>query len=415
MNNELEIYIHIPFCVQKCRYCDFLSAPSSEETKDAYMEALCQEIAGKSREYADYLITTVFIGGGTPSCVKPEWLERIMQLLREYYHLSEDAEVSMEMNPATVDRKALTIYYAAGINRLSFGLQSVRSEELFCLGRMHSYEQFLEAYFTAREIGFSNINVDIMSGLPGQSLEHYRETLQKVTGLEPAPEHISAYSLIVEEGTPFYREFEKGTLQLPDENTEREMYETTRMFLQQKGYDRYEISNYARKGKKCRHNIGYWLRKNYVGFGIGAASLVDNVRFKNLDDLTVYMENPLNSTVDMQALTTQEQMEETMFLGLRLTEGVSYRGFRETFGSSLDRVYGEIIEKHVRDGLLYIYGKTPDAGIVPDDGAGFIDDIGSNVVVGLRSGVGTADERYLCLTLKGMDVSNYVMADFLEP
>ena len=202
MKKEIEIYIHIPFCVQKCKYCDFLSGSATTEKKQQYMEALCREITGKSADYEEYLVTSVFIGGGTPSCVDSVWIETLMQLLRDNYDLSEDAEITMEMNPGTVDRHSLEIYFHAGINRLSMGLQSTRNEELAVLGRIHSYEQFLEAYFTARKIGFLNINVDIMSGLPGQSLEDYLETLSKVTELDPPPEHISAYSLIVEEGTP---------------------------------------------------------------------------------------------------------------------------------------------------------------------------------------------------------------------
>ena len=230
MKKELEIYIHIPFCVQKCKYCDFLSGPATSDIKQKYMEALCREITEKSADYEGYLVTSVFIGGGTPSCVDPQWIDKLMRLLREKYDLSEEAEISMEMNPGTVDGPFLEVYYHAGINRLSMGLQSARSEELAVLGRIHSYEQFLEAYFTARKIGFLNINVDIMSGLPGQSLEDYLETLSKVTALDPPPEHISAYSLIVEEGTPFYEAYERDELNLPDEETDRRMYEATRSF-----------------------------------------------------------------------------------------------------------------------------------------------------------------------------------------
>lgn len=383
MKKELEIYIHIPFCVKKCHYCDFLSGPADEEAKEIYHKALCMEMREKSKEYTSYRVTSVFFGGGTPSSVKPERITEIMEIVKGQYHLAENAEISMEVNPGTVDRRALHMYYEAGINRLSMGLQSAREEELKLLGRIHSYEQFLEAYFTAREIGFSNINVDLMSGLPGQSLEHYRESLHKVTQLEPAPEHISAYSLIIEEGTPFYRAYEKGELQLPEEDTEREMYELTRSLLADRGYERYEISNYARKGQECRHNIGYWQRKNYAGFGIGAASLIENVRFKNVDNMNIYIKDPCNSRTDVQILSLEEQMEEFFFLGLRLTEGVSYSAFQEAFCRNPEEVYGGVIEKHVKQGLLQKYTK----------GA----------------------EEYLRLTLRGLDVSNYVMADFLEP
>ncbi len=379
MKKELEIYIHIPFCVQKCRYCDFLSGPASSEMKAQYMDALCQEIHGKSSLYKEYRVTSIFFGGGTPSCVEPETIAKVMMLLKTHYHLSRDAEITMEMNPGTVDKNSLEVYYSAGINRLSIGLQSTRSEELMVLGRIHSYEQFLKAYFTAREIGFSNINVDLMSGLPKQTPENYLETLCKVTALTPPPEHISAYSLIVEEGTPFYEAYEKDELILPDEETDRAMYETTRTFLREKGYERYEISNYAKTGYECRHNIGYWQRKNYVGFGIGAASLVENIRFHNGECLEKYLRDPCNCTTDVEELSVREQMEEMMFLGLRMAEGVSLKAFHDTFGIRIDKIYGEVIEKHVREGLLCM------------------------------------DEKRLYLTLKGMDVSNYVMADFLEP
>ena len=379
MKKELEIYIHIPFCVQKCKYCDFLSGPATSEIKQQYMEALCREITGKSADYKEYQVTSVFIGGGTPSCVDPQWIEMLMQLVRDNYDLSAEAEITIEMNPGTVDKVSLEIYYHAGINRLSMGLQSARSDELAVLGRIHSYEQFLEAYFTARKIGFLNINVDIMSGLPGQILEDYLETLSKVTELDPPPEHVSAYSLIVEEGTPFYEAYERDELNLPDEETDRSMYEYTRTFLQQKGYERYEISNYAKKGFECRHNIGYWERKNYVGFGIGAASLVENVRFRNDNSLDRYIQRPCESVTDVEALSVEEQMAEMMFLGLRMKEGVSFQRFQNIFGISLIKVYGKVIEKHVQEGLLQV------------------------------------TEGHVFLTLRGMDVSNYVMADFLEP
>ncbi len=378
MKKELEIYIHIPFCVRKCQYCDFLSGPAGDDRKAEYMEALCREIEESSEIYRGYRVVSVFIGGGTPTCVEAKTIEKVMGILREKYDLSADAEISMEMNPGTVDRQSLRIYRQAGVNRLSIGLQSANSRELQILGRIHSYEQFLEAYYAAREIGFSNINVDLMSGLPEQTLESYLETLEKVTGLNPAPEHISAYSLIIEEGTPFYDAYNNGGLILPDEETDRIMYENTRTFLLEKGYERYEISNYAKNGCECRHNIGYWTGKNYVGFGIGAASLVNNVRFRNGDSIEDYIENPCGCKVEEEALSMTDQMAETMFLGLRLSEGVSAESFHEAFGVDMNVVYQSAIDKHVREGLLEV-----------------------------------TDDNHLRLTVKGMDVSNYVMVQFL--
>ena len=390
MRKELEIYIHIPFCVQKCKYCDFLSGPATVQAQDQYMEALLKEIKQRSCEFQEYVVSSVFIGGGTPSCVNPRWIVKVMKLVKSHFHICEDAEISMEMNPGTVNRAGLEAYHVAGINRLSIGLQSARKDELICLGRIHSYEQFLEAYFTAREIGFLNINVDVMSGLPKQDLEGYMETLQKITGLNPPPEHISAYSLIIEEGTPFYEAYEQDKLELPDEETDRAMYEETRTFLQKKGYERYEISNYAKKGYECRHNVGYWQRKNYIGFGIGAASLVENTRFRNGESIEEYLKDPCACRCDVEEVSVKEQMEEMLFLGLRMTGGVSYQAFEDCFGTKMDAVYVDVISKHVMDGLLEII----DEPVIRSKGL---------------------DGRMLRLTKKGMDVSNYVMADFLEP
>ncbi|MBQ7775693.1 MAG: oxygen-independent coproporphyrinogen III oxidase [Lachnospiraceae bacterium] len=381
---ELEIYIHIPFCVRKCNYCDFLSVPADDATKEAYMEALCREIVEKGKEYVAYEVSTIFIGGGTPTAVPAGGIKGVVEAVRLNYDLRDDIEITMEMNPGTVDATALKVYKEAGINRLSIGLQSTESGELQSLGRIHSYEQFLDTYRLAREAGFLNINVDIMSALPGQTFESYERTLQRVVQLVPPPEHISAYSLIIEEGTPFYEAYESDSLQLPDEDTERKMYEFTGSFLEQYGYERYEISNYAKPGKECRHNLGYWERKNYVGFGIGAASLVENVRFHNNKDMQKYIKNPYHMEENRQTLSVTEQMEETMFLGLRKTKGVALQSFEKVFGMPMLQVYGEVINKHVAEGLLEFWEDTK-------------------------------GRKYLALTPKGMDVSNYVMADFLEP
>lgn len=374
---ELELYFHIPFCVRKCQYCDFLSAPADEGTKRSYMEALLAETAGSAFQYTNYRVVTVFIGGGTPSVVSEEDIGSLLTVVREKYSLARDAEITIEVNPGSVTPEKLSHYYKAGINRLSIGLQSADNEELALLGRIHTWEEFMETYAEARRAGFSNVNVDIMSSLPGQRIEGYRKTLRKVLALSPAPEHISAYSLILEEGTPFYDNYEKGCLELPDEDTDRRMYMETKEILAQNGYGRYEISNYAKEGFACLHNCGYWQRRNYAGFGIGAASLVENVRFKNSPSLERYLENPLGRREDIQVLSVQEQMEEYMFLGLRMTEGVGREKFRQLFGRDMESVYGDVIRRNIRDGLL-----TEAAGRI-------------------------------ALTEKGMDLSNYVMAQFL--
>lgn len=381
---ELELYFHIPFCVRKCFYCDFLSAPGDEKVKRDYMEALLTETVGSAFRYADYEVASIFIGGGTPSTVPVGCLERLMETVRAHYRLAEGAEVTVEVNPGRVPGETLGRFRRAGINRLSIGLQSADDAELKAIGRIHTWRQFLDSYAAARRAGFGNVNVDIMSALPGQTLSGYRDTLRKVLSLEPPPEHISAYSLILEEGTVLFEKNGRGELELPDEDTDREMYRETKEMLAQAGYGRYEISNYAKKGYECRHNCGYWKRKNYVGFGIGAASLVENVRFHNGADLKAYLAEPLGCREEVQPLGEQEQMEEFLFLGLRMTEGVSCREFAGLFGCSLEDIYGEVIRKNIRDGLLRY-----------------------------RTGPGGTHMGFLALTDRGLDVSNYVMAQFL--
>ena len=382
---ELELYIHIPFCVKKCSYCDFLSAPATEQTREAYMAALFAEIGGRAKNYKDRIVTSIFIGGGTPSLLSGEQGGKLMDHIRKQFVLAPDAEITMEVNPGTATAQKLRDFHAVGINRLSIGMQSAQAQELKMLGRIHDFEGFCQGYREAVEAGFTNINVDVMSGLPGQTLAGYRDTLEKVLHLEPMPQHISAYSLIVEEGTPFAAMAERGQLPLPEEDVERAMYEETIEVLEKYGFHRYEISNYARDGYECRHNVGYWIRRDYLGFGIGAASLIDNVRFQNGRDLAAYLAHPLDCREEEQSLTTQEQMEETLFLGLRLTKGVSYDAFARQYGSSLQEIYGEVIARNVADGLLQVTeGKENE-----------------------KSG------RYLTLTKRGLDLSNYVMAQFL--
>ena len=379
---ELELYIHIPFCVKKCSYCDFLSAPATEQTREAYMAALFAEIRGRAGYYDDRIVTSVFIGGGTPSLLSGETVVQLMDEIRKGFCVAEDAEITMEVNPGTATMEKLRIFRKAGINRLSIGMQSAREEELRLLGRIHDFDCFTKVYREAVAAGFENINVDVMSGLPGQTLESYRDTLEKVMHLDPVPQHISAYSLIVEEGTPFAVMAEHGELPLPDEDTERAMYEKTIEILEKYGFHRYEISNYAQKDYECRHNEGYWIRRDYLGFGIGAASLVDNVRFQNKRELAAYVEHPLGCREAQQRLSAREQMEETMFLGLRLTKGVSYKTFEKQYGRSLQEVYGQVIRQNIADGLLTVtYSEQ--------------------------------GEQFLALTKRGLDLSNYVMAQFL--
>ena len=460
MEQNLSLYLHIPFCVRKCLYCDFLSGPQSADVQEQYVEALCREIQETSPEYREYQVVSVFIGGGTPSVLLPEQTIRIMETLKSCFTLTDTCEISMEMNPGTVTPEKMNTYRACGINRISIGLQSANDGELKALGRIHTCADFLKAYEMAVEAGFTNINVDLMSAIPEQTLKSYQETLQKVLALQPQPVHISAYSLIVEEGTPFYEQ----ELNLPDEETERRMYEITDDILREAGYHRYEISNYAKAGKECVHNKVYWQRGNYLGLGIGSASLIQNVRFHNVTDISSYVnlmlgENSLGNEIEnaskehgekfqaekdclkksntekeqvekvnaeienvkkdnieknsaeegnteknniqsgnaarpdkniigrvkklreeVQELPIEEQMEEFMFLGLRMMEGVSERIFFENFGRRFEEVFPGVIEKHEKLGLLEVTGE---------------------------------EFAHLKLTSHGIDVSNQVFVDFM--
>lgn len=385
---ELEIYVHIPFCVRKCGYCDFLSAPASESVRSAYMDQLLKEIEAAGPAYRKYQVSSVFIGGGTPSVLLPAQIQRLCRQLQDSFSILQDAEVTIECNPGTLNEEKLRTYQSCGVNRLSMGLQSADASELRLLGRIHTYEQFMDQYQLARELGFKNINVDIISAIPGQKTSVYEQTLRKVIALEP--EHISAYSLIIEEGTPFSDRYgqaeqlrQKGKPQhlLPDEDEERRMYDLTKQMLQSAGYHRYEISNYALTGYECRHNQGYWLRKNYLGIGLGASSMIENIRFSNATDLNQYLE--LDMTEPDRAVSTWEkldvsaQMEEFMFLGLRMMRGVSAEKFQKQFSKTIEEVYGRVLVKQLKQNLI----KKTDMGY--------------------------------CLTDYGIDVSNYVMAEYL--
>ena len=272
------IYIHIPFCVRKCAYCDFLSAPADEKTQAEYVKALQTEIYQTAKLLSEnpYTVDTVFFGGGTPSILAPGHVKALADTLRESFPFAENAEITIECNPGTLDEEKAAVYRQAGINRISFGLQSANNRELKMLGRIHTMEEFVKSYETARAAGFDNINIDLMSALPGQTFESFLHTLDTVLALKP--EHISMYSLILEEGTALYEHLDRYPA-LPDEDTEREMYDTACLRLADNGYHQYEISNFAKEGKACRHNLSYWERKNYLGFGTGAASLLCEQRY----------------------------------------------------------------------------------------------------------------------------------------
>lgn len=401
--NPIGIYIHIPFCEAKCAYCDFLSGPSSNENKKRYVDALVEQIKEYSYLNEEYYIRTIFIGGGTPSSIDPMDIRRILETVYEVFGIdntynsnennqqtlqsTSSIEITIEANPGTLTKEKLLIYKESGINRISMGLQSVNDRELKLLGRIHTFEQFEHNYHLARECGFTNINIDLMSALPGQTVDTWESTLKTV--IELNPEHISAYSLIIEEGTPFYERYADGS-ELPSEDEDRQMYYLTKKLLKEAGYERYEISNYAKLGFESKHNSSYWERIDYIGFGLGASSCINNTRFHNEDDLALYIEEGTriqNETSvsfeerferkDLQQLTIKEQMEECMFLGLRMMKGVDMNQFEQQFEVQFDKIYGKIVKDMVSDGLLVI------------------------------------KDHHLILTERGIDLSNYVMSEFL--
>ncbi len=363
--HELELYVHIPFCIRKCNYCDFNSNPAPEWLYGEYVNKLIEEIVVQSGSYQGFTVTSIFIGGGTPS-VLPEWMmENILIKLHERFYIADDAEITIEANPGTLTMAKLETYFENGVNRLSIGLQSVNEQELKALGRIHTYETFLRSYQRARQVGFTNINVDLMSSLPGQTLDSWKNTLKKVLMLKP--EHISAYSLTIEEGTPFYEKYGEHSDLLPDEELDRQMYYLAKELIEKQGYRRYEISNYARNGYECRHNNGYWTGVNYLGLGVGASSYTHGYRFKNVHDLDEYLKLDFQqagaAAIDIHELTDLEKMEEFMILGLRRMEGVSGVDFMERFGLNMWNVFGKKLNDLKDKGLLEV--RLPEIRLTP--------------------------------------------------
>lgn len=418
----LGLYIHIPFCVKKCAYCDFLSFTVDDATKERYVAALCEEIRANKENTEEYLVETVYFGGGTPSVLSVEQIERIFGTILETFEVrgfvseksekkekkkrhfgkrkqeetvesetpemrlqrvlnGELAEVTIEVNPGTADGEKFAALYELGFNRLSMGLQSAVSSELVCLGRIHTKEQFADCVKAAREAGFRNISGDLMSGLPGQTEESLTESIRFLLSQEP--QHISVYSLQLEEGTAFYERYgeegpERGLM--PDEDTDRRMYELTGELLEQAGYERYEISNYAKPGFESRHNSSYWQGTEYLGMGLGASSLISNARFHNTTDMEEYVKgvtDPFSLRENMERLVLKEQMEEFMFLGLRMCRGIEKAEFKRRFQRDIETVYGDVMKRLTAQGVL------------------------------------AEAEGRVYLTPRGIDVSNVVLAEFL--
>lgn len=392
------LYIHIPFCVKKCLYCDFLSMPASDALREQYIEALLRELESWERVLKKYRISSVFLGGGTPTCLSPGLFGKFVRGLASFLSgmdVSGDLEFTTEANPGTVLKEHLDVFRTAGINRISLGLQSAQDTELQALGRIHSYGDFIQTYDMIRNHGFFNVNIDLMSDIPRQSIESYEDTLKKVISLQP--EHISSYSLIVEEGTPFYKLEQEGKLDIPSEETDRQMYRLTKEMLEEAGYRRYEISNYAREGFACKHNLTYWDTGAYLGAGLGASSCLEGFRFQNTGSVDEYLAcyrqvHDLQGVFDdlrfkkkipvfqmAERWTETARKEEFMFLGLRKMNGVSAADFRERFGVSLWDVYGRVLTELSEKKLL----------------------------------CQSADGDRIFLTERGIDVSNVVLAEFL--
>ena len=371
----MELYIHIPFCVRKCNYCDFLSFAGKENCFAKYGEALIRDVRSHGElVLKDTTVTSVFIGGGTPSLMPEGFYETLLSEINKSFIVQQDAEISIECNPGTVTERKLTEYRNAGINRISFGTQSAVDEELRMLGRIHTWKDCVESVALARMAGFDNINLDLMMNLPGQTKETFSKTLKKAIAL--SPEHISAYSLILEEGTPFYERYAEHPELLPSDEAAAETYETAVQILADAGYLQYEISNFAKPGRECRHNVGYWKREEYLGIGIGAASLIGDCRYRVEADLAKYLDGL--SYEPTEELSDKDLRNETIMLGLRMNEGVSTDDLTERFGSVYVRSFSDKMKRYVSQELAY-----------------------------------EKDGRY-GLTVRGMLVSNMIIADLME-
>ncbi len=378
MMKNIGIYVHIPFCKRKCLYCDFPSFGNMEDKFEAYVYALEQEIEKRGEKTRGFQVSSIFFGGGTPTVLSEDLLERLLTKINASFTIVEDAEITIEANPGTIHGKMAEALRKMSFNRLSMGVQAWQNRLLSTLGRIHTIEEFVDNFQNARKAGFDNINVDLMFALPTQTFTDWKETLEKITDLNP--EHISAYSLIIEEGTPFYERFEKGELVETEEVLDREMYHYAVAFLAEKGYYQYEISNFSKLGRESRHNKIYWQTTPYLGMGLGAHSYFQGSRFHNTYDLDKYIlaDGEINRLEEEREMVLKKAaMEEFMFLGLRLTEGVSFKVFFERFGVEMTEVYSKVISDFLESDLL------------------------------------RQTEEGIALTQRGIDLSNQVFAEFL--
>lgn len=375
--DKISLYIHIPFCAQKCLYCDFPSFARKDHLRKAYIEALNKEIISLREKHNNLEINTIFIGGGTPSVLEADELECLLKEVAKL-NMAKDIEYSMECNPGNLTEEKLEVMKKYGVNRISMGLQAKQDNLLKGLGRIHNYKTFKENFLLAKKVGFNNINVDLMFGLPNQRLNEWEETLREIISLEPA--HISAYSLIIEEGTAFYNLYENDKLKLPTEEEERKMYHLAKKILEENGFNQYEISNYAKEGKECRHNLAYWNMDNWIGVGSASASYINGKRIKNISSVEEYI-NSINekgeAVEEIINNSKNDNMEEFMFMGLRKINGIDENEFKNRFSMNINDVYGEILNKYIDEGLL-----------IRESGRIFLSE-------------------------KGIEISNIIMADFL--
>lgn len=357
---QLGIYIHIPFCKSKCSYCDFISFPNMKEKENDYINCLIKEIESQNWEELNknYKVTTIYIGGGTPSFIDEKNIVKVIEKIKNSIKVSENkVEITIEVNPGTVTKEKLKTYKEAGVNRLSIGLQSANNKLLKQIGRIHTFEQFLETYNLAQDVGFKNINIDLMLGLPNQTIEDLKNSLEEVIRLEP--NHISVYSLILEEGTPLTNLVEKGEIKLPSEELERQMYWYVKNKLELVGYNHYEISNFAKPGKESKHNLNCWNQEEYLGFGLAAHSYFENKRFSNTDNIEKYIDyfcnnkkEEIKQTHELQ--TIEDKQKEYMLLGLRKINGVSISKFKEKYVENPIYLFKNQLSKLSEQGLIEI-------------------------------------------------------------
>ena len=354
---NLGIYIHIPFCKKKCEYCDFVSFSGTQNMQEEYVEVLNLDIKNSSKLVSDYEVDTIYFGGGTPSYIESKYIVDILKSIKDNYKVAKNAEITIEVNPGTVDKEKLMVYKEAGINRLSIGLQSTHDRLLELIGRIHNYDEFLDTYEYAVEVGFDNINVDLMLALPTQSLDEMVSSVRKIISLKP--EHISLYSLILEEGTPLYQKVQTGKLELTDEKLERHMYWRTKQLLEQAGYKQYEISNFSKEGYESKHNMNCWKQNEYLGFGLAAHSYLNDKRFSRIKNIREYIKNINENNFDKNIIIEEEQDRESkakeyMMLGFRKLEGISISEFERRFGVNPLFYFRFEISKLEKEGLIEV-------------------------------------------------------------